>query len=127
MRDPFVALRNWVRVVWPGGYLVVMIPDEDMYEQGVFPPSTFNGDHKYTFTPYKQRSWSLASVSVFALITALGDTVETIKVEQVRDDYNWTLPRQDQTGGPAACAIEFILRKRHPKEILFGGRVGQAR
>ena len=66
-------------------------------------------------------------VSVFALILALGDTVETLSITQLRDGYDWTLPRQDQTGGDAPCAIEFILRKRLPRELLFGGRVGAAR
>jgi SAM-dependent methyltransferase len=126
MRDPYEALKHWVRVVKPGGHLVVMVPDEDMYEQGVF-PSTFNGDHKSTFTIYKARSWSPVSVSIVALLLSLGDSVETLAVQQLRDDYDWTKSREDQTGGPAACAIEFILRKRMPRELLFGGRVGAAR
>jgi SAM-dependent methyltransferase len=46
--DPLVGLKNWLRVTRPGGYIVVTVPDEDLYEQGVF-PSTFNGDHKWTF------------------------------------------------------------------------------
>lgn len=126
VRDPLVALRHWLRVVKPGGYVVVLIPDEDMYEQGVF-PSTFNGDHKHTFAIAKARSWSPVHVSVTLLLMQLGDTAEVLSIAQIRDDYDWTLPRQDQTGGPAPCAIEFVLRKRHPKELLFGGRVGAAR
>src|SRR5262249_40600054 len=41
LRDPGIGLKNWVRVVRPGGYLVILVPDEDLYEQGVW-PSTFN-------------------------------------------------------------------------------------
>jgi SAM-dependent methyltransferase len=33
LHDPCVALENWLRVLKPGGYLIVMIPDEDMYER----------------------------------------------------------------------------------------------
>ena len=47
--DPHVALGNWLRVLKPGGHLVCLIPDEDLYEQGVF-PSMFNEDHKHSFT-----------------------------------------------------------------------------
>ena len=55
--DPEKGLRNWFRILKPGGYLVVIVPDEDLYEQGVF-PSTFNADHKWTFTISKSGSWS---------------------------------------------------------------------
>ena len=44
--DPHAGLRNWIRVVKPGGHIVVTVPDEDMYERGVF-PSTFSKDHKH--------------------------------------------------------------------------------
>src|SRR5262245_29112787 len=47
MRNPERALGNWFRLLKPGGHMVVVVPDEDLYEQGVF-PSTFNRDHKWT-------------------------------------------------------------------------------
>jgi len=37
VREPATALRNWIRVVRKFGHIVVMVPDEDMYEQGVWP------------------------------------------------------------------------------------------
>src|SRR6516225_258951 len=49
MEDAHVALKNWFRILKPGGHLIVVVPDEDMYEQGIF-PSTFNPDHKWSFT-----------------------------------------------------------------------------
>lgn len=58
--DPRKGLRNRLRVGRPGGYLVVTVPDEDLYEQGIF-PSTFNQDHKWTFTIWKARSWGARS------------------------------------------------------------------
>jgi SAM-dependent methyltransferase len=128
MRDPSTALQHWVRVVKPGGYVVLLVPDEDMYEQGIF-PSTFNPDHKVTFTPWKLKSWSAASISIPALLFPLGDAVEVLKIEQLRDGYDWMAPRHDQTAttDSVPCAIEILLRKRHPIEVLFGGRVGAAR
>jgi len=59
--DPAVGLHNWFRILKPGGHLVVIVPDEDLYEQGVF-PSTYNSDHKWTFTVSKSRSWSEVAV-----------------------------------------------------------------
>lgn len=124
MVDPGEALAHWVRVCKPGGHIVVLIPDEDMYEQGVF-PSTFNGDHKWTFTPHKVGSWSKRSVNVFGMLQQLGPIIETLKVESIHGTYNWQADtRHDQTGGPAECAIEIVLRKRPMQEIHNGGRFG---
>src|SRR5690606_12094815 len=33
MRDPWEAIDHWWRIVKPGGHLIVIVPDEDMYEQ----------------------------------------------------------------------------------------------
>ena len=52
MVDPGIAMANWVRVVRGGGYLVITIPDEELYEH-LHWPSRFNGDHKWSFTIYR--------------------------------------------------------------------------
>jgi hypothetical protein len=50
--------------------LFVVVPDEDLYEQGVF-PSRFNDDHKATFTIAKAKSWSHKSINVLELAQGL--------------------------------------------------------
>ena len=55
LRNPEEGLKNWFRVIREGGYLIITIPEEDLYEQGVF-PSTFNGDHKWTCLLYTSPS-----------------------------------------------------------------------
>ncbi|NDE18079.1 hypothetical protein EBZ80_24485, partial [bacterium] len=57
-------------LVKPGGHLFFIVPDEDLYEQGVF-PSRFNPDHKATFTISKTRSWSPRSYNVLDLARSL--------------------------------------------------------
>ncbi|MBU1191305.1 MAG: class I SAM-dependent methyltransferase [Gammaproteobacteria bacterium] len=121
--DPMEGIRNWLRVVRPGGYLVVTVPDEDLYEQGVF-PSSFNKDHKWTFTIMKQRSWSQHSVNVVDLIGILGDDAELVRLAQLSETYRFELPRYDQTLTPIGeCGIEFVIRKRLDAEISAGGRL----
>ncbi|MEO8627334.1 MAG: SAM-dependent methyltransferase, partial [Betaproteobacteria bacterium] len=103
-------------------HLVVTVPDEDLYEQGIF-PSTFNGDHKWTFTMYKPKSWSPKSVNVMALVAEFADRAQTIKVEQLDATYRFRTPRFDQTLTPVAeCALEFILRKLPEEEQARFGR-----
>jgi SAM-dependent methyltransferase len=70
MHDPRMTILDWWKLVKPGGYLFVAVPDEDLYEQGVF-PSCFNDDHKATFTISKSRSWSSKSVNVLDLANSL--------------------------------------------------------
>lgn len=118
MRDPKQALENWLRILKPGGHLVCIVPDEDLYEQGVF-PSTYNPDHKHTFTIYKSTSWCAKSVNVVELLASLGEGVEIKKIELLDATYRYGLPkilnkdRYDQTLTPIGeCSIEFILRKR---------------
>lgn len=120
--DPREGLRNWLRVVKPGGHLVITVPDEDLYEQGVF-PSTFNRDHKWTFTIFKQRSWSARSLNVLDLVRELGPAADPLKVELLAATYRFDLPRYDQTLTPVGeCGIELVIRKRPAAELEAGGR-----
>lgn len=68
--DPAAALADWWTLVRPGGALFVVVPDEDLYEQGYW-PSLFNDDHKCTFTISKQRSWSPVSRNLLDLARTL--------------------------------------------------------
>jgi SAM-dependent methyltransferase len=111
VHDATEALSNWIRVVRRGGHLVISVPDEDLYEQGVW-PSTFNSDHKLTFTICKKSSWSPVSVNLFDLIAKFCDRVMPLSVAIIDHAYRYRLPRFDQTGTPLSeCAIEFILKK----------------
>jgi SAM-dependent methyltransferase len=121
--DPREGLANWFRVLRPGGHLIVVIPDEDLYEQGIF-PSTFNRDHKHTFTLWKPRSWSPVSINVLELLPRLGAAADVLKVEQLHGTYRFGLPRVDQTMSLVAeSAIEFVVRKRLPHEVDQAGRL----
>jgi len=122
MEDPLIALANWFRVLRPGGHMVIIVPDEDLYEQGIF-PSTFNPDHKWTFTIFKTRSWSERSLNVIDLVRELGEAAELLRLELLFSTYRYDLPRYDQTMSPVGEAgIEFVIRKRLASEIADGGR-----
>jgi SAM-dependent methyltransferase len=122
LHDPFEGIMNWFRILKPGGYLVVLIPDEDLYEQGIF-PSTFNSDHKHTFTIFKTKSWSSKSINVFNLVSHLGPLVEVMHIQLLHATFRYQLNRFDQTLTPIGdCAIEFVFRRRAQEEIERGGR-----
>jgi len=120
--DPKAGLHTWLRVVKPGGYLIITVPDEDLYEQGIF-PSTFNKDHKWTFTIHKAQSWSKKSINILDLIRDLNAAAELVCLRNYSATYRFNLPRFDQTLTPVGeCGIEFIIRKRPVAEINAGGR-----
>ena len=122
MQDPKIALTHWLRVLKPGGHLVVVVPDEDLYEQGQF-PSEFNFDHKWTFTLHKPQSWSVKSINLFDLLAGFSGQAQTLKVETLDATYRYQLHRFDQTLTPVAEAgIEFVMRKRPADEIEKKGR-----
>jgi SAM-dependent methyltransferase len=112
LQNPIIALKNWVRICKPGGHLVVTVPDEDLYEQGVW-PSTFNGDHKWSFTIGKQRSWCAKSVNLIDLLREVLDQVAIIKLELLDTNYFYGVDeRVDQTLTLVAeSAIEIVLRR----------------
>lgn len=86
MHDPQKTLRDWCQLVRVGGHLFFIVPDEDLYEQGVF-PSRFNSDHKSTFTISKAQSWSPVSRNVLDLAHSLpnGQIVNVVLQDQGYD------------------------------------------
>ena len=94
MNDPATALLGWWKLVRPGGHLFIIVPDEDLYEQGVF-PSRFNPDHKATFTISKDLSWSPVSHNLLDMIRQL-QNAELLKI--VLQDQG--LDRSKLTHGP---------------------------
>lgn len=110
MVDPGVALKNWLRILKPGGFLVALVPDEDLYEHG-FWPSRFNGDHKWSFTIAKARN-APESINLADIIVRVAPEATIVKLELLESTFDASLAREiDQTGGPAECAIEFVIRK----------------
>lgn len=107
MREPAAALREWWELVRPGGYLFFIVPEEDLYEQGVF-PSRFNPDHKATFTISKAKSWSPVSHNVLDLARGLpGGELVSLQLQDAGYD------RRRQTWGPVrgwAGLAQFIYR-----------------
>ena len=109
--DPYKALQNWIRITKLGGHLILAVPDEDLYEQGVF-PSTFNKDHKWTFTVMKKTSWSRASINILEMVQAFADQTQCVKVELIDGMYRRNLVRFDRTiEGHVETCIEIVLRK----------------
>jgi SAM-dependent methyltransferase len=51
--DPSEALRNWLRVLRPGGHAFISVPHRDLYEQRDHLPSKWAPEHKRFYLPYR--------------------------------------------------------------------------
>jgi len=95
MIDPIKALQDWWQLVKPGGYMITVVPHEDLYEQGQW-PSRFNDDHKATFrfkTP--KSSWSPCSYDAFKIHYQL-DNSKIISADLHDLNYKYELQKLGQ-------------------------------
>lgn len=114
MRDPVDAILRWWRLVNVGGRMIVIVPDEDLYEQGVY-PSHFNSDHKATFTLAKRQSWSPCSYNLFELGAGLPNA-KTLRCELQDAGYD----RRKATFGVSRVGRANEPFRLSMKRILFG-------
>lgn len=63
LESPATALGNWVRVVKPGGTLLIAVPHQMLYERKAELPSRWNPDHKRFYQPHQFCAW-LRTMSV---------------------------------------------------------------
>lgn len=109
MVHPAYALKKWWEHVKVNGYLVVVVPDEELYEHNIF-PSNGNPDHKHTFSLHDGNTEF--TQNIFNLIYHLEDA-KIIKVQLVDTNYDYSLgPTVDQTRRGAEAFIEFVLQKK---------------
>ena len=79
MYDPVQCLQGWWKCVRPGGFMITVVPEENLYEQHLWPPR-FNKDHKSTFRLGGKKSWSPVSFDVLELHKNLPD-IEIIQAD----------------------------------------------
>lgn len=113
MVDVPETLKNWTRVLKPGGFLYVVVPDYFFYEKCSW-PSRYNSDHKHSFSlditrALVNRSNHWAAQDVFELLGALGLKRITARLELDGFDYNKGM--EDQTMGLALSQLCFIAQK----------------
>lgn len=105
MVDPYIALQNWINIA--NKYIVVVIPDEEMYEKNHW-PSIYNADHKWSFT-LESTSTLPKSINVYTMLRAMKG-INVIKVERITQGWD---PKdlRDLTVHGAECSIDIILEK----------------
>jgi len=113
-------------LVKPGGYLVTVVPDEDLYEQFNW-PSIFNQDHKVTFRLKQGPSWSPVSFKIDDLVRSLpGAEILSTELQDVGYDYGLQnkMIRLNMTASKRRTLSQYIVRMavKVVKRIPFVGK-----
>lgn len=101
LEDQWAAVERWRYVLKRGGYLVLVVPDFDMYERGIWPSRIQPDGHKSNY------SWP-------DVADLLRGNWDLLRLEVLTDRFDPSLPVSiDQTTPPynAECGIEAIVRK----------------
>ena len=120
MRNVPRALLNWSRVLKPGGFLFVVVPEWTLYEHRQW-PSPHNPDHKATFAMISCDLQNRDNHFTIADMIQIGASfrLQLIEARIEMDGFNWSLhstkpPFTDQTTGPALAQSVFVFEKATP-------------
>jgi len=92
MINPVSALAGWWSILKRGGFLILVVPDEDLYEQTIW-PSAFNSDHKSTFRLDKPTSWSLLSYELRSMCENLPNSeIVSAEIQDANYDHSLRFP-----------------------------------
>jgi SAM-dependent methyltransferase len=104
--DPAAALKNWWRVLKPGGFLILYLPDRNLYEKTLALPSRWNSDHKRFFLLEKDEAPD--TVGVLPLISSALPGSEIVHAVECREGHTLTDPLLHSDG---EYSLEIVVRK----------------
>jgi SAM-dependent methyltransferase len=106
-----VTIRDWHRVLRPGGFIVCAVPHQFLYEKRRSLPSSWNADHKRFYTPASLLREFEASLQP-----------NTYRVRHLRDNdegYTYGIGPDAHSGG--GYEIELVVQKIPPPEWDLAG------
>lgn len=117
LHDPTQALKDWSKLLKPGGYIVGEVPSWELYE-GKRERSVFNPDHKSTFSLWSKKGGTelqhFYALEFFPKVAALSG-MDLVSLRLIDTNYNYCVGASiDQTfpfENAVECYIEFFLQK----------------
>lgn len=115
MINPRLAIRDWLKILKPGGVAIQTIPDIGAYERFRY-PSSFNSDHKSSWSMVYRGSAFPIHIHIPTFLDELSDVAEVLLARYIERNFNWQESIAiDQTMDPmdgVEIWNEFILRKK---------------
>lgn len=104
--DAKLAIKNWWRVLKPGGYMLLYLPHRDLYEKKATLPSRFNYDHVHFFLPDKDEAPD--TIGLVPLVEKTLDNIEIIYSKVCDEGY---INPGDELPSEGEFSIEVVVRK----------------
>ena len=104
--DPSEGVKNWFRVVKPGGYLIIYLPHRELYEKKKTLPSRFNSDHRHFFLI--DRDELPDTIGIVPLIKKTLIDFEIISAKECSEGHTISDPEIHSDG---EFSIEVIVKK----------------
>ena len=106
MHDPATALQNWWRILKPGGYLILLLPERDLYEKRTVLPSRWNEDHKYYFLLDRdEKPHTLGLVPLVSRVCKPG------RIQEARTLMHEPFPTDPTKHSDGEYSIELVTKK----------------
>ena len=100
------ALRSWWRLLRPGGYLIICVPERDLYEKKLTLPSNWNPDHRHFFLLEKDEPPD--TLGLLPLIQRALPAHRTVYAKRCDAGHTITDPRRHSDG---EYSLEVVLQK----------------
>jgi len=104
--DPAEGIKNWFRVVKPGGYLILYLPHRDLYEKKKTLPSRFNPDHRNFYLIDGDEAPD--TIGIVPLIERTLNDFEIVYAKECNEGHTITDPEIHSDG---EFSIEVVIRK----------------
>lgn len=104
--DAREALRNWYRVVKRRGYLILFLPDRDLYEKKPALPSRWNPDHKRFFL--LDRDEPPDTLGILPMIDRIIPAARVVSARRCTEGHTISDPNIHSDG---EYSLEVIVRK----------------
>ncbi len=104
--DPWIAIKNWWRVLKPGGYLILYLPDRDLYEKKKTLPSRWSDSHEHFFL--LESDDPPDTIGVIPLIEKTLSDYEIVYAKICSDGHTITDPSIVSDG---EYSIEVVIKK----------------
>ncbi|MBT8386151.1 MAG: class I SAM-dependent methyltransferase [Ignavibacteria bacterium] len=104
--NPSDGVKNWFRVVKPGGYLIIYLPHRELYEKKRTLPSRFNHDHCHYFLI--ERDEAPDTIGIVPLIERTLNGFEIVYAKECSEGHTITDPELHSDG---EFSIEVVVKK----------------
>lgn len=105
--DPVTAVRNWYRILKPGGHLIILVPHRDLYEKKKELPSNWNFDHKSFWLP--DREEPPHTRSLLGTILEAIPNANVVSFQVLDEGFDHDIPADRHSVGE--YSIEAIIQK----------------